>query len=315
MKKIFSIFLGLAFIVASFAVTAPNTFAAVVGTNGGFELGANPGIFTTLVAGDSTSISGWAVGSGSVDYIGSYWQASDGTRSIDMNGSEAGSISQTFPTVAGATYAVNFHLSGNPDVGPSAKVLRVSETSGTPASQDYTYDTSVKGNNLADMKWESDTYTFVASGTSTTLTFSSQNTGAAGPALDNISIQETLPVSTFTISSSAGANGSISPSGSVVVNSGASQTFAITANSGYHVSDVVVDGSSVGAVATYAFSNVLANHTISASFAADTVSGSGTPQKKSECKSGGWMSFTKPSFRNQGQCVSYVQANVHAGKR
>jgi hypothetical protein len=75
---------------------------------------------------------------------------------------------------------------------------------------------------------------------------------------------------TFTITASAGANGSISPSGSVPVAQGASQTFTITANSGFAISDVAVDGTSVGAVSTYAFSNVQANHTISASFAANS---------------------------------------------
>ncbi len=84
---------------------------------------------------------------------------------------------------------------------------------------------------------------------------------------------------TFTITASAGANGSISPSGNVVVNQGANQTFTITPNSGFAVSGVTVDGTSVGAVTTYTFSNVQANHTISATFAAQacvTTSGLGT---------------------------------------
>ena len=75
--------------------------------------------------------------------------------------------------------------------------------------------------------------------------------------------------SNFTIAASAGANGSISPSGDQTVASGANQSFTITANTGYHVADVLVDNVSVGAVATYAFNNVTANHTIVASFAAD----------------------------------------------
>jgi len=79
--------------------------------------------------------------------------------------------------------------------------------------------------------------------------------------------------STFTITSSAGANGSISPSGAVVVSSGANQSFTITANSGFHVSDVQVDGSSVGAVTSFTFTNVTANHTIAASFAATSGTG------------------------------------------
>ncbi len=75
----------------------------------------------------------------------------------------------------------------------------------------------------------------------------------------------------LTITASAGANGSISPLGSVSVAYGGSQTFAINANTGYHVADVLVDGSSVGAVTTYTFNNVTADHTISASFAANST--------------------------------------------
>jgi hypothetical protein len=75
---------------------------------------------------------------------------------------------------------------------------------------------------------------------------------------------------THTITSSAGANGSISPTGQVSVNYGDNQTFAITPSTGYHVADVLVDGASVGAVTSYTFTNVTANHTISASFAINT---------------------------------------------
>ena len=77
-------------------------------------------------------------------------------------------------------------------------------------------------------------------------------------------------IPTFNITASSGSNGSISPSGAVTVNSGASQTFTISANTGYHVANVLVDGTSVGAVATYTFSNVTTSHTISASFAINT---------------------------------------------
>ncbi|MBI2037318.1 MAG: PQQ-dependent sugar dehydrogenase [Candidatus Magasanikbacteria bacterium] len=78
----------------------------------------------------------------------------------------------------------------------------------------------------------------------------------------------TPPVQTYTITSAADSNGSISPSGSVVVNSGSNQTFNITPNSGYQISSVLVDGVSQGAVSSYTFTNVTANHTISASFSA-----------------------------------------------
>jgi hypothetical protein len=73
---------------------------------------------------------------------------------------------------------------------------------------------------------------------------------------------------TYTIQSSAGANGSISPSGATTVSSDASQSFTITANTGYQVQDVLVDGVSVGALSNYTFSNITTNHTISVSFTA-----------------------------------------------
>lgn len=41
----------------------------------------------------------------------------------------------------------------------------------------------------------------------------------------------------------------------------------------------------------------------------------GSPTDKNQCKADGWKSFTNPTFKNQGQCVSYVQANEHAGKK
>jgi uncharacterized repeat protein (TIGR02543 family) len=70
----------------------------------------------------------------------------------------------------------------------------------------------------------------------------------------------------YTITASAGNNGSITPSGEISVNEGSSQTYTITANKGYHITNVLVDGASVGTVNSYTFSNVVATHTITASF-------------------------------------------------
>jgi len=83
----------------------------------------------------------------------------------------------------------------------------------------------------------------------------------------NHTINATFAIKTYTITATAGANGNIAPSGAVSVACGASQTFNITADACYDIGDVVVDGSPVGAVASYTFTNVTANHTISATFA------------------------------------------------
>ena len=84
----------------------------------------------------------------------------------------------------------------------------------------------------------------------------------------NHTIAATFSAIQHTITASAGANGSISPSGAVLVNEGANQTFTIAPTSGFEIADVLVDGSSEGAVASYTFTNVTANHTISATFSA-----------------------------------------------
>ncbi len=81
----------------------------------------------------------------------------------------------------------------------------------------------------------------------------------------------TFTIKQFTITASAGANGSISPSGSVPVNYGTNRTFTITPNANYRVADVRVDNVSMGAITTYTFSNVTANHTIAATFTANTT--------------------------------------------
>lgn len=75
-----------------------------------------------------------------------------------------------------------------------------------------------------------------------------------------------------TITSTAGPGGSISPSGTISVNPGASQTFMITPDTGYGVGYISVDGSSVGPAASYTFSNVTSNHTIAVTFAINTSS-------------------------------------------
>lgn len=71
---------------------------------------------------------------------------------------------------------------------------------------------------------------------------------------------------TYIITAAAGANGSISPSGSVEVKEGADQTFTITADEGYEIENLKVDGSDVSAASSYTFNNVTEAHSIEAIF-------------------------------------------------
>ena len=70
----------------------------------------------------------------------------------------------------------------------------------------------------------------------------------------------------YTIKATAGAGGSISPSGNVSVREGRDQTFTITPDKGYAVANVKIDGKSIGAVKSYTFENVKRAHTIEVSF-------------------------------------------------
>jgi hypothetical protein len=70
----------------------------------------------------------------------------------------------------------------------------------------------------------------------------------------------------FSITSSSTPGGSISPTGVIIVNYGDSKTFTITPDKGYKISDVKIDGKSIGAISTYIFTNITDNHTIEAIF-------------------------------------------------
>lgn len=74
---------------------------------------------------------------------------------------------------------------------------------------------------------------------------------------------EALPLE---ITAVAGEHGTITPDGTTEIMAGESQTYTITPDEGYEVADVKVDGKSVGKVTTYTFENVVANHTIEATF-------------------------------------------------
>ena len=82
----------------------------------------------------------------------------------------------------------------------------------------------------------------------------------------NHTIEAIFEPITFTITASASAGGTITPSGTVNVNYGDSKTFTITPNSGYKISNVKVDGGSVGSVSSYPFQNIISSHTIEATF-------------------------------------------------
>nr|WP_310522207.1 choice-of-anchor C family protein [Polymorphobacter sp.] len=173
------------FAVAAAALLAGSAQAATI-VNGSFEAGLNApgGGFNTLSAGN-TDISGWTIGGAGIDWIGTYWQASNGTRSLDLSALAGGSVSQNVTTVVGGRYKVSFDMAGNPDGTPPLKTLNVTINGGAPTP--YTFTTN--GTTSAGaMGWVTYTYDFVAGTTVSTLAFTSIDNTPSGPALDNVSI-------------------------------------------------------------------------------------------------------------------------------
>ncbi len=87
----------------------------------------------------------------------------------------------------------------------------------------------------------------------------------------NHTIHATFATDSLSISASAGPNGTISPSGTIYITYGGNQSFTITPAEHYHILNVLVDGSSVGRVTSYDFTNVTTSRTIEASFQIDSV--------------------------------------------
>jgi hypothetical protein len=86
---------------------------------------------------------------------------------------------------------------------------------------------------------------------------------------NNVMASHTVTVTSvqlFTIRASTNSGGSITPLGSVVVDYGQTQKFNFTANTGYQISNVIVDNASQGVPLNYTFNNIQANHTIAVTF-------------------------------------------------
>jgi len=155
--------------------------------NGSFENGTDLGGFTKLVAVNNTSITDWTVSAGTIDYIGGYWQAAEGARSIDLvgDGGLLGKLSQTFNTTIGSLYTVQFAMAGNP-VDGGVKRMKVVAGGESP---EFVFDTA--GKSTTAMGWETKSFQFTALAAQTTLSFEALTAGECcyGPALDNVSVE------------------------------------------------------------------------------------------------------------------------------
>jgi choice-of-anchor C domain-containing protein len=153
--------------------------------NGSFETGPDPGSIMAL-AGGSTVIAGWIVTRAGIRYAGTAWTAAEGTRSIALNGSDAGGIAQTFASIRRAQYTMRLYMAGDPGTLPNLKAMSV-----TAAGQRADFTKDITGMWAWDPGWELRVFTFIADADSTTLELFSTMPGTGGPTVDSVSVELT----------------------------------------------------------------------------------------------------------------------------
>jgi hypothetical protein len=230
-----------------------------------------------------------AVGSGTVTVTataGCSWTASEAVSWITITSGNSGTGSGT----VGYSVMANTGAARSATMTIAGRTLTISQAAApcsyatSPTSQSFTKAAgsgTVTVTATAGCSWTASeavswiTITSGNSGTgSGTVGYSVMaNTGAARSATMTIagrtltiSQAAAPPLTVFTITAWRGAGGTISPSGAVSVQSGASCAFTVNPASGYRISSVYVDGASKGAVSSFTFYNVIANHTIIATF-------------------------------------------------
>lgn len=160
--------------------------------NGSFEeSNLNPGSAWIPMGGGNTAITGWTTIGAGIDYMGTILAASDGSRSIDLNNvSSGGGIAQTFATISGWLYTVEFDLSANMYGGPTPKVMQVSAAG---QSAEFEFDYVAAGSTAQNPAWERISWTFVGNGSSATLAFEGISGGVYGADIDNVVVTGVAP--------------------------------------------------------------------------------------------------------------------------
>ncbi|HOZ79801.1 MAG TPA: hypothetical protein PLY34_17525, partial [Ferruginibacter sp.] len=262
--------------VISSVLVSPNPSAAIVsplvqsvcsGSSIAPIIGNGAGIVFNWTRNNTTAVTGIpASGTGNIEgsLINTGTSAEQVTFTItpSANGCVGSPVMATATVNPGPTAVI----SGSQTVcaAAAAPELSIAFTGTGPWNVAYT-----NGSTVVPVSTNSNPYLFTvpaAAGTYTLVNMSDANCAAQQAGMSGSAVITQL---SYAITAAAGINGFITPAGITNVNCGNDQTYFITANTGFTVSDVLVDGSSIGAVSSYTFTNVNASHTISAIFVAN----------------------------------------------
>ena len=179
--------ISMRWIVMGAAVLSGTAARADLIVNGGFEQLATTGQGGLFAAGDP-SITGWTIVSGSVDvHNSSLFETFEGRQALDLDGTGAGTIEQTFATAAGSSYVLSFEYANNPFGVTSPATALVSLLGATPL---LSQAISHSGSSAASMNYTLFTAAFTADSAMTRLRFASTDSPASvnGIVLDAVSV-------------------------------------------------------------------------------------------------------------------------------
>jgi uncharacterized delta-60 repeat protein len=164
--------------------------------DGLFTESADPGAFQSYAA--ASTFGGWSVESGEIELLGTALADSPlGGRSVDLNESSPGTISQAITLDAGKQYQVVFALSGNYSGGEATKDVRVSIDG---HSADYSH-TNTGNWSTSNPLWDHHSLVFTAQSASTVLRFQSLDAGFQGAIIADVQVIEIPPAISNVLSS------------------------------------------------------------------------------------------------------------------
>ncbi len=210
-------------------------------------------------------------GSGVVTYA---WTGPNG-----FTGTGENSAIDNVTTDAAGTYSVtvtdNHGCTGNGTTGSISVITNnadVSVTSNTSICSGSS--TTLTASGCSTYNWNPGTGISPTTGSTVTANPSATTTYTVTGITGNCSQKATVTVSilpTYSVTASAGSNGSISSPGNTNVCSGSTMVYTVTPTSGYHIVDVQIDGTSIGNTPPFVVTNVTTTHSVTAIFAADCV--------------------------------------------
>lgn len=155
--------------------------------NGGFETPSNPNLnppfgainVTNGTPGYDVASFSWTIGGVNVDHIvNTFWASNSGTASLDLNGNQLGTISQSFSTVVGETYTLSFWYTNNGQMPSQTTANGVVNVTGGAVLLNQ--NLSASGSVIGNMNYTQFSVNFVADSTTTTLLFTGNPATGAG---------------------------------------------------------------------------------------------------------------------------------------